>query len=68
MCIYLSVCGSVHITDGCLRRPDNGGRIRGAELTGSCEPPEWVLEAALGSSTRAVSALNCQGTSLALFF
>ena len=64
----MSVCGCVHIMDGCLRRSDDGGRIHGAGVTGGCEPPESVLEAALGSSARAVSALNCQGTSLTFFF
>lgn len=51
----LSVCGFVHMTLG----SHGGQRCRAlrTRVTGSCEPPIWVL-GKLGSSGRAVHAYN----------
>lgn len=50
---------------GCLRRLQRSGPLE-LELTGSCEPPDMMLE--LGSSRRAMYALNYWDISLALIF
>lgn len=42
----------------CLQMPEESVGLLGAEVTGDCELPSWVLRAKLESSGRAARTLN----------
>jgi hypothetical protein len=56
MCIYVYICGYVHVYK-CLRKPE-ALDLDGAGITGACELLGMALGTKLGSFTRAVHALN----------
>lgn len=72
MCFILKLCVYMHLCEGMCSsvqvpsKARRGCQTPKATLTGGCEPPSAVLGGKFRSYARAVHALHCRATSLAL--